>query len=103
MSSARTTGARLGATVDAVAAVALAAPAGASASILAGSPAVPWDTFMKDEAAVAATIGNAHAGDQAVIAATIRGQALNDALNKQHESHAQFATWINQFDSSSGQ
>jgi hypothetical protein len=79
---------------------------------------MPWDTFMKDEAvtaaavgggsqstspadvkdeaAIAAALGDAHAGDQAVIAATIRGMALNRqlaALNRQHETHTQFARW----------
>jgi hypothetical protein len=89
---------------------------------------MPWDTFMKDEAvtaaavgggsqstspaavkdeaAIAAAVGDAHAGDQAVIAATIRGMALNRqlaALNRQHETHTQFARWPSQLVSSSGQ
>jgi hypothetical protein len=106
------------AALAAVAAAALAVPSGASASILAGSPAMPWDTFMKDEAATAAAVGSAstkpgelkdeaaiaaavgpaHAGDQAVIAATIRGMALNQqlhALNSQNETHTQFVGWMN--------
>ena len=98
------------AALAAVAAAALAAPAGAPPGFAAR--AIPATAFLdeaaiaatvgsgsqtyepvefKDEAAIAAAIGGTHAGDQAVIAATIRGMALNQqlhALDPARDAHA---------------